>query len=244
MSDRTCGTDGCERKRHARGLCASCYAKQYKAKRATKRDCAYCSTTFRAYHPDTECCSNTCTQRHRFGWAQSTEVVLAPPMKVTQSTPRTVRASRWYGCTCAICGERFIAKGYHATCSDPCRADLKAKSKRAERIRYKQARGRFAVPDSVRFAIYERDGWACQICSAPTSRAYTHGDHRSPTLDHIIPQSWQTVPDHSPSNLRLACALCNAIRGDRPGSDQEVARRATQEVADGLVNQRQALTPA
>lgn len=231
MSDRTCGTDGCERKRHARGLCASCYAKQYKAKRATKRDCAYCSTTFRAYHPDTECCSNTCTQRHRFGWAPTmAEIVVTSKVKTVRVIPS--KRSRWFACKCDVCGTGFIAEGYHATCSPECQA------------RYRRARGKFKVSDSVRLSVYRRDGWDCQICHTPTSRTYTHGDPLSPTLDHVVPQSQTPYPDNAPANLRLAHALCNAIRGDRPGSDQEVARRAIQEVADGLVNQRQALTPA
>ncbi|WP_433651042.1 HNH endonuclease [Micromonospora zamorensis] len=65
-----------------------------------------------------------------------------------------------------------------------------------------------------RLAIYERDGWICQLCFEPVDREAYHLDDWAPSLDHIIPRSHMLIPDHSPSNLRLAHRWCNAVRGD------------------------------
>lgn len=66
----------------------------------------------------------------------------------------------------------------------------------------------------ARRAIYERDGWICQICFEPVSRTLKNG-RLAPSLDHIIPRSAMLIPDHSPSNLRTAHMACNASRGAR-----------------------------
>lgn len=68
-----------------------------------------------------------------------------------------------------------------------------------------------------RLAIYERDGWVCQLCMEPTDRDLMSTDPRNdwaPSLDHIEPQSHALIPDHSPANLRLAHRWCNSVRGD------------------------------
>lgn len=68
------------------------------------------------------------------------------------------------------------------------------------------------ISPKSRRAIYERDGWTCQICldhvdpEAPTNTTW------DATLDHITPVS-QGGTDH-PDNLRLAHRWCNAARGD------------------------------
>lgn len=63
-------------------------------------------------------------------------------------------------------------------------------------------------------AIYERDGWTCQLCMEPVDPALPPGDVWSATLDHIVPQSHMLIPDHSDDNLRLAHLWCNSVRGD------------------------------
>lgn len=80
--------------------------------------------------------------------------------------------------------------------------------------------GRFVIADRVRFEIYERDGWLCQLCFEPTSRRYEHDDPWSPTLDHIIHRSKGGADD--PENLRLAHSMCNSIRGDEEVEPSEL----------------------
>lgn len=71
------------------------------------------------------------------------------------------------------------------------------------------------IPRAERYAIYERDGWVCQICFEPVDPDLP-GKHRmAATLDHIEPRSLVLIPDHSAANLRLAHRVCNSRRGNR-----------------------------
>jgi len=69
---------------------------------------------------------------------------------------------------------------------------------------------------ALRYSVYERDGWICQICLGPVERRLRKGHPHSATVDHIIPQAegGQSTKD----NLQLAHAICNHIRGDIPMS--------------------------
>lgn len=72
----------------------------------------------------------------------------------------------------------------------------------------------FYISRANRLAIYERDGWVCQLCLDPVDANLTAPDPWSPSLDHIACQSWTVEPDHSPSNLRLTHRWCNVMRGN------------------------------
>jgi hypothetical protein len=85
----------------------------------------------------------------------------------------------------------------------------------------------FYVPRAARLAIFERDGWTCQICMFPVDSTADYLDDWYPTLDHVVPQSHMLIPDHSEGNLRTACRYCNCLRGDGTAlTDAEVAIRA------------------
>lgn len=81
---------------------------------------------------------------------------------------------------------------------------------------------------TVRLAVYERDNWVCQICGKPVLKRYIKGSHANASVDHIIPQSQQLIPDHSDNNLRTAHHICNSIRGNRDVTDEYVAQIAQQ----------------
>lgn len=70
------------------------------------------------------------------------------------------------------------------------------------------------VSRAERHAIYDRDGWVCQLCGDDVPRGLDPNDKLAPTLDHIECRSWALIPDHSPENLRLAHRSCNASRRD------------------------------
>ena len=72
----------------------------------------------------------------------------------------------------------------------------------------------FSIDPSVRYAIYDRDKWVCQLCMEPVDPTLVSPDPWSASLDHIECQSWVLVPDHSPANLRLAHRWCNSARND------------------------------
>lgn len=71
------------------------------------------------------------------------------------------------------------------------------------------------ISPADRLAIYERDGWICQLCLEPVDPEARPLSARYPSLDHIEPQSMALIPDHRPSNLRTAHCGCNAARGNR-----------------------------
>jgi len=114
---------------------------------------------------------------------------------------------------CAWCGEYFVsAAGVY--CS--------AKCKTSARFKRRSSGNSFSVSPRIRQAIYARDKWACQICAHPVDMNAKHPSRWAPTLDHIEPQSATLIPDHSPSNLRLAHSWCNSARGDGSNMAKEV----------------------
>ncbi len=65
------------------------------------------------------------------------------------------------------------------------------------------------------FAVFNRDGWRCQICGVKTPKNLrgTYGP-RAPELDHILPLS--KGGEHSYRNTQLACRQCNRMKGATP----------------------------
>jgi len=59
------------------------------------------------------------------------------------------------------------------------------------------------IPDSVRHAIYARDGYACVHCGS--------GERLS--IDHIIP--WSKGGAHHSGNFQTLCMPCNMSKGAR-----------------------------
>lgn len=111
---------------------------------------------------------------------------------------------------CHWCGEQFTVPT-----ADPERLP-KFCSKKCARASAKRD-DRFRIPPKVRWSIYYRDGWTCQLCGDPVDPTLTRrspSDCWAATLDHIVPQSRTLVPDHRPENLRLAHRWCNSVRGD------------------------------
>lgn len=113
------------------------------------------------------------------------------------------------GCRCQGCKD--------AACAVKKEYDAKYKEKHG--ISYRWRNGRegcytgIPISRTDRLAIYDRDGWTCQLCFEPVYwNALEFKDQ--PSLDHIIPQSATAEPDHSPNNLRLAHVGCNARRKD------------------------------
>ena len=121
----------------------------------------------------------------------------------------------WVAGECAQCLLPFVRHGQASRfCSSGCR---------------RKARASWKIATRDRIAIYERDGWVCQLCGDPVNRALMSTDPGSdwaPSLDHIEPQAWALIPDHSPTNLRLAHRWCNSVRGDlRYYTDDDLAAR-------------------
>jgi len=215
----------CGRPAIAKGLCSTHHARLSRLKTGRKyqsyaKTCKFCLEGFVTTGASTEFCSLEHAQRHRNGWTACTAMVvrLKPRVWLGEGLPARNGEPLVAG-QCAHCPAHFVGVPGSRYCSDECSARASWKRRFARR-------GEFAISAKVRQAIYERDGWVCQLCEIPVDPEAAVNTLWSATLDHIIPQSHQLVPDHSPSNLRLAHLWCNSARGDGSNmSDAEFRRR-------------------
>lgn len=79
----------------------------------------------------------------------------------------------------------------------------------SERCRYNAnnaVNGRVRVPDTLRFSILHRDGFACRFCGV-------RPPHSELQLDHITPLAQGGKPLDA-DNLVTTCARCNNGHGD------------------------------
>lgn len=223
---KTCVNEACDRKVQSRGMCSSHYSvwhRKINGRKKHTKTCGFCGHSFITTSTVSKFCTESCSKRDHYGWSRSKEVVLAHVEPRATTAPETIvppLRKRWFACVCRVCGTNFIDKAPYTHCGDECRQVTRRAGLHAHRVR----QGKFSVTDAKRSAIYERDNWECKICGEETARVYTHGDPFSPTLDHIIPQSTQTLPDHSEGNLRLAHSLCNSIRGDGTHAEDRAIR--------------------
>lgn len=188
------------------------------------KDCGWCGETFLADKASQRFCGLACAGKwwseeraaDRAARAPGVALVHAPAyyrdlpdshpaMMASPRPPRTFVA----GC-CGFCGSPFVVAWQKTArfCSDRC-----------QKKHYRRDRGRFVVPDAVRRAVYERDGWKCQLCGKRVGKSYGPSHQRSATLDHIVPRS-QGGPD-APSNLQLAHRICNSLKRDQVWRDGE-----------------------
>lgn len=174
-------------------------------------ECQHCGGQFSAEQAQ-PFCSHRCHMRSRYPRSRElvhigTREIVAPPAPTT-----IVSMPKWWDVIvngpCDWCGETFTATGATTWyCSAQC----------ARSSYHARRGGKFVVKPTVRLAIYERDSWTCQLCMEPIDREAHYLEPWAPTLDHIIPQSHQLIPDHSPEALRTAHRWCNAVRGDGAG---------------------------
>lgn len=223
MDERTCSVEGCGKKHRAKGLCSTHY-NQLDQRRHIKYEvpCTMCGALLLKVKSGTRrpVCSSSCLvamvsvdrnlSRRWFelvGPVRFAKPIVAPVAIIKSTT------CGFIGVICGWCGTSFVhdrrVTGSEVRfCTSRC-------AKKASRARYELARGRFAVSAKRRRAIYERDGWVCQLCHEPVDRALHYLDDMAASLDHIECQSWALIPDHSDANLRLAHRLCNSLRGDQ-----------------------------
>lgn len=100
-----------------------------------------------------------------------------------------------------------------------CRCDLCRRWSSDSAARHAARHGKWAIPSEDRLALYERDGWTCQLCTEPIDREAHHLQPWAATLDHIVPRSRGGSDD--PTNLRTAHRWCNNVRNDTRSYDDE-----------------------
>ena len=120
----------------------------------------------------------------------------------------TIHAFRRRGCRCDLCREasNAAAREYAAKVRERDGISLSTK--------YGHSGGAF-IKRAERLAIYERDGWTCQLCGEPVDPNAPRNSSGEATLDHVEPQTFALIPDHRPENLRMAHRGCNSSRGNR-----------------------------
>lgn len=124
------------------------------------------------------------------------------------------------GCKCPECTQFKANENIASTARHRAKHGVTPATRYRRKIRrtlgYWPGRGSgFYIGAKARVGVYERDGWVCQLCGTPVDRNGDPQDSKAPTLDHIIPQSWMLIPDHSPSNLQTAHRGCNSRKRDR-----------------------------
>lgn len=188
-----------------------------------QRTCATCGGELRAYDNGKECARCKYAKRPRkpcadcggpTGWPATDKRAPAASRcrKCQRERPDLTHGSAGgygNGCRCEACtaAHARMHREYAALVRKRDGVSLSEKYGRPEH------RSGWISP-ADRLAIYERDGWVCQICWGPIDRSVTNG-RLGATLDHIIPRSHTLIPDNSPANLRTAHMSCNAKRGNR-----------------------------
>ena len=174
-----------------------------------KGACQHCGVEFRS-ESEQAFCSHRCHMRDRHGWSTCTDLVHVGPVPEATAPPTPVTVvtlPKWWGVItsgpCGWCGETFTAmSGAARYCSRRC-------TQRAAKFRSGE---RFMVEPRLRYAIYQRDDWTCQLCFEAVDRDADPWSDWYPSLDHIVPQSRGGSDEWD--NLRLTHRWCNAIRGD------------------------------
>ena len=218
MGKRTCSKPDCDEAHRARGLCAKHWAREF-GKGPTRRRlaCSVCGRAVDRYAASGRrpVCSYACRFHlvHGRDIAEGRELVGPVARRHIQPEPKRPTKTRFASGACAWCSAPFV-QDMRVTgvpmryCTAKC---ARLYHKHAER----QRRGQFTIARTERLAIYERDGWVCQLCGGPVDRELPPSSMWAASLDHIECQSWTLVPNHAASNLRLAHRMCNSLRGDR-----------------------------
>lgn len=218
-----CSVEGCKRGRYYRGMCgahATADSRRVHGRRRSsyERLCAFppCGRRAASTRKHARFCSAECA-RHADRQARLPVLHPAPDpltwLPAKHPALRRVKpAGTWWTMfvsgPCAWCDEPFTAVAASADsapryCSKTC-------SSAAGKYRHGK---RFLIAPRKRLAIYERDGWVCQLCLEAVDPSLPPSDVWAATLDHIVCRSWGE-PDDSPENLRLAHRWCNSVRGD------------------------------
>lgn len=101
-------------------------------------------------------------------------------------------------------------------CANACKAKAQNASRGGSTHRRRAKQYGVAYDASVdRLAVFERDGWRCQMCGHATPRALSGTkDARAPTLDHLV--AFKLGGSHTWDNVVCMCRRCNAIKRDLP----------------------------
>jgi hypothetical protein len=228
LSYRTCTIDNCGKKHLARGLCSTHYNQQHQPDRHRKVElaCGGCGSAVlmepsRSNRYANIYCTVQCRTEHQHREVRASRRQLVPHLatpvlhtfiarmpKPSRASTRTFKSGQ-----CRMCATWFLDLFGSSTCSDTCQAEWYADQKRNQKQRRRALkRGAFVAP-VYRNAIYERDGWTCQLCFRPIPRTEVVPHPDAPTIDHVL--ALASGGTHEPGNVQAAHFLCNALKGAR-----------------------------
>lgn len=120
---------------------------------------------------------------------------------------------------CEGCGSLFLDTNKRKYCSNECLHKVSNALKKDRRIR--KIRARVEDRDITLEKLYKRDRGICHLCGSKcdwddyiinSNNVFIAGNNY-PSIDHIKPLSMGGL--HAWSNIKLACRICNAKRGNR-----------------------------
>lgn len=119
--------------------------------------------------------------------------------------------------TCKECRDVFIA-AYGNTATVFCGVHCSKRYGRRIGKAARKARLRGVPCERIDpIAVFERDGWRCQLCGCSTpKRLRGQMVDRAPELDHIIPLGGGHGGTHTWTNVQCACRKCNIAKSDKP----------------------------
>lgn len=194
--------------------------------RSLARACPTCGGTFTAEHAATVYCSRRCSAAASKRRVRTGVRPYAPALAECEACHGPMPAGKNAGarfCT-DICGDRYyrapglFAARFGRTCErcggpvpDGKRVDARFCRTTCQvvwnqEIRRARRRG-LPVEPIDRAAIFERDKWACHLCTLPITAR--------PTLDHLIPIAAADSPGHVWENVAAAHGGCNSGKRDR-----------------------------
>lgn len=135
--------------------------------------------------------------------------------KCRNCTKPYLRVYPWphYGCCSAHCLTLASDRSYRDS-------KRKARRKYGKTHRSRARRVGVAYEPIDRIAVFQRDGWRCQICGRSTPRSLLGQctNPKQPTLDHRQPVS--KGGPHTYANVQCACRECNTRKGNRFNTGQ------------------------
>lgn len=236
MDNVTCQWDGCDRPVEKRGHCARCYKRARKAgtlelgpRHGRCADCGRGVVGGKTGPIPTRC--RACAEQRRrtrmyAEWRQASSEkyeaerrwVACPDCGTERErSPRDTKSTRCLPCQAARraallkeWAKANPAKTYASKRKwhESNREVLRANNHRRRVLARSAQSDRFVARD-----IFERDGWACQICGVALDSTIKFPDPLSPSLDHIVPISRGGT--HTLDNVQAACMGCNWAKGPR-----------------------------
>jgi 5-methylcytosine-specific restriction endonuclease McrA len=136
-------------------------------------------------------------------------------------------------------------------CSDECRHAAADVSREKARLKNKgrgsqshetraRRRGLPLIYSITLNKVASMDGFQCQLCGEETLPCFVRGDHRSPTIDHVVPlgNPANMMHGHTWDNVQLACWECNCRKREHVECDSLLWSTNPRELAKRIRRER------